>query len=268
MDTSVQELIDSARLRHWSFSEGNEGAALRFVSDRQKRIMLDVIKATEALLGETSEVTTAVVGAALVALDDLGVPYFTTTVEDGFCVRFLGAVPYIDTSLPYVIDPFGASGDSVPGFPLPTDLLRLMSVTAISSLMTVPAYAPIPVDIIEQRIAEARGGSTRLRAFVSVGRIIPVRTDVNDIWNSIIKLRLSMVRCPTLTALTDPLTLPEVCLEALTAALAEMFSLATEKCPTGDKRAFKDARIDADKHLMDSAENILDSITSSSVVVR
>lgn len=267
--STVQAIIDAARIRHWSFTDVQmpDGAIVAYLDDRQRKILLAIIKAVEALQGETSEVTTDLVGATLIALDDNGNPYYTTTVEDGYVIRFnSNNVPYVDTSTPFILDPFGSSG-SVPGFPLPDDLLRLTSVTAISTQQQNPVR-PLEVNIIEQRNADARGGSLQLRAYISAARIVPVRSADTDPWSTVTSLRISMVRCPRLTSMTDLITLPTACEGALTAAAAEMLATASRTCSEPDKRRFESQRKEADALLVEEAENILDSITTSGVVVR
>lgn len=261
---TVQEVIDRARVRHFSFSDGNEGAAVQFCDEAQRVILLSIIKTAEAIIGATEEID--VEGTVtLVAVDSLGVPYFTTTVEDGYAIRFdANNVPYVDVSEPFVSDPFGSTGDT-PGLPLPTDLLRIISVSAMTldSDITPREIEVLPQETV-QKAATRSGG---LRAFVSANRLIPIRTAEADAWARVTSIRLGFVQCPALTALSDLITIPTPCIHTLTAHLAEWMAVQSAKCPQADKRWFQQQRVEADDTLQ-ATINSLEGIVTNTILYK
>lgn len=262
---TVGEVIDRARARHFSFSGGHDGAAVQYLNEQQRAKLLAIIKTVEKQIGETSQVETSAVGGALIAIDSNGNPYFTTTTEAGYCVRFdsLTGAPYVDISDPFVIDPFGIDSDT-PGLPLPEDMLRLISVSAMTTESTI---VPRNIEVLPQELAQKAGARLGLRAFISANRLVPIRWDTNDLWAIVTSIRIGMVRCPQLVALTDVITVPTPCIHAMTAGLAQWFATGSEKCSENDKRRFEKQHADS---TMDMLANIdsLEAVTSSTVLYK
>jgi hypothetical protein len=264
MTVTAQEVIDRARARHWSFSGSNDGAALQYLNEQQRKKLLLIIKTVEKQIGETSEIDTVVQNGALVAIDAAGAAYFTTTVEAGYCLRFDDfGLPYIDVSDPFVIDPFGIDSDT-PGIPLPDDMLRLITVSAMTTESTI---VPRNITVLPQELAQKASASLGLRAFVSANRLIPVRWDTNDLWALVTSIRIGCVRCPELTALSDIITVPTPCIHAMTAGLAEWFATGAERCPAADKTRFEKQHIAADADLLATIDS-LEAVTSSTVIYK
>lgn len=264
MATTAQQLIDRALSRHWSFRGAgfSDGAALFELHEQQKAFLLDLGKVVAAIVGTTQQILTALDGAVLIAVDENNVPYFTTTQEPGYAVRFDSTgVPYFDVANPIISDPFGEDGDPA-GMPLPDDLLRLIFVAAKTEQATI---VPIPVNVLEQEVVRKSPPRTGLYAFLSANRLIPVRTSDGDLWSQVTSIQLGCIVCPALTALSDELTIPDPCLPALTAMMVKYFADQAKECPVSDKRQFAvDAAAAYEKMLW--SVNSMDAVTQSTVI--
>lgn len=263
MSTTAESVIDRAVSRHWSFeSNYSDGAALYELHEQQKAFLLDLGRVVSAIIGTTQEILTSLTNAALIAVDENNVPYFTTTQEPGYAVQFDDSnVPYFTLDNPLIIDPFGEDGDT-PGLPLPDDLLRLIYISAKTEQNRI---VPIPVNVLEQEVVRRAPVRTGLYAYLSANRIIPVRTSEADLWSQVTSLQIGCIICPQLTALTDVLTIPSPCLPALTAAMIKYFSDQARECPASDKRQFAmDAAAEYEKMLW--SVNAMDAVTQSTVI--
>src|SRR4051812_40305686 len=130
MTLTVQQLVENARVRHPAMMRVAfpDGALLLFLNTYQRRKLLDLSQEIEPLLSESRQIASVIAGALVGS--DAGVPYYITTSGDGWPVQSEGGVPYVDfASSPIALDPFGASG-SQPGFPLPTEFIKLIHVIA------------------------------------------------------------------------------------------------------------------------------------------
>ncbi len=239
-----------------------DGAILQFADEKQRSILLLVIDEIEALIGETQEIETEGT-ATLIAVDENGAGYFATTTEDAYALRFEGGVPYIDMSQQFVVDPFGENGD-VPGLPLPDDILRIITIVARDSVNNRKSK----VEIVEENIAAARGGFTGLKAFISANRLVPVRVGDTDNWSAVTSLELALVLCPTLSALTDEMTMPKACCDVFVAQFAEFLSTASRNCTEQDKRRFERQRQEAEALLKSTADEILSQVVENTVIYR
>lgn len=267
MTTTAQQVIDRALSRHHSFRGAglSEGAALAELNEIQRRMLLDLGSTIENYVGETSEIQTGMDDASLVALDENDVPYFTTTVQPGYAIRFDGGVPYIVADDPIIVDPFGADGDS-PGLPLPDNTLRLIFISA----RTADSQAPVPplkVEIVKLEVVKKAGPRTGLQAYLSANRIIPVRLAPADLWTQVTSLILGIIPTPTLEAMDDDLVIPDACVSAATAALASFFSMQSEKCDATDKRIIAAEAAKKYEEMRDSV-NAMDAVTTSTVIFR
>lgn len=239
-----------------------DGAALRFINERQRAVLLRIVEGAEQLVGEARELTLTTLAGVVVGLDSNGIPFYATNGTDGYAIAFnANGVPYIDTSTVLALDPFGESGGT-PGIPLPTDLLRITAAVAVT------AAGDRPVEILTERTAITQHGTRTPRAFINGGRLVPVRLSDTDQWSLATSLRLSMVRCPALAAMADVLTLPDPCVHVLTAALAEFLAGASRSCTDADRRRFTDQRREADALLDASIPSLVNDVTDSMVVYR
>jgi len=273
---TVRGVIERARTSFWAFNDVQmpDGALLQIVNDRQRSAILAIIEHIQPLIGETLAVTIGTspdAPQALVAFDGSGAPYFTTTVEDGYGIRFADGVPYIDTTRLFVSDPFGASGTATPGFPLQADILRIIACTV--SLSTDQTFdPPHTVDILDQVAATqsgaGHGGGMAFKAFISARRLVPVRQTMGDAWSLVTELQISTVRCPVLTTLDDTLTIPEPFTLVLESSIAEFLAGASPKCTDRDRQRFMQLRREAQSVNDSDAFKVLDAVTSQSVLYR
>lgn len=265
MPPTVASLLERARGRFWAFSDAQmpDGVALQFVNERQRSTLLLVIDSVDSLIGVTQQIT--VQGTeTLVALDDDGVPYYSTTTEDAYPIRFdEDDVPYIDTDQPIIRDPYGEFGD-VPGLPLREDILRLISVVARDGNSSRESS----VEVLAEEVAVSSAGRTGLRAFISANRLVPVRTSASDLWSQVTTLKLSMVLCPTLTALTDEVTLPTALVDVIVAQIAEFLASASPRCTEADRKRFERQAEKAEAVLRATADELLSQVVQSHVVFR
>lgn len=262
--TTVQDVIDDARIRHHAFVEAMmpDGAALRFLNERQRAVLLSIVEDAEQVVGEARELALTTLDGAVVGVDSNGIPFYATDGTDGYAVALnANGVPYLDTSTVLALDPFGESGGT-PGIPLPTDLLRITAALAVAS------DGARSIEILPERIAITQYGNRTPRAFINGGRLVPIRLSETDQWSLTTSIRLSMVRCPVLASLADVLTLPDPCLPVLTAALAEFLSGASKGCTDADRRRFTDQRREAESVLRASIASLVSDVTESTVIYR
>lgn len=273
MPTTVRDLLDDARIRHWSFEQAQmpEGALLRFVHGKQRELLLRLAEDAEGLVSQTQEIATVVEGL-LVGMDSDGSLYVATTTETGWPVlQEPDGSLYIDPdTAPISYDPWGEDGD-VYGLPLPPTLLRL---THVGAALSDGRFVPITVVDETVRTLAQHQSRAALKAFVNGNRLVPIRygvapfTDAADSWGLVTSVQLSFIAAPALTALTDALTLPAPFLHALTAAVAEFLATASKDCPEPDRRRFERQRAEAEAALLANAGEVLQQATTSQVVYR
>lgn len=263
---TAQELIDGARIRHWSFADTvlGDGAAVLYLNQRIRTLLLRYRNALRSLINTTAE-TATVVSGLLVGVDADGVPYTLSTLEDGYAVHLDGdGVPYVDTSdAPIATDPFGASGGT-PGFPLPTDAIALFSVFVVYQDGSTG-----DVDIVEEALRNHGAPAHNAAAFISGNRIIPIRPAVagaRDIWSSVTAVQTSYLALPSITALADAVPLPPAIDEVLIANLCEMFAMQSPKCPRPDREAFIVKARTAEQELDLMALDIVGDMQVSTVI--
>lgn len=264
MAVRVRQIIDNAKMRHWSLNSVQmpDGASLNHLNELQRTILLVLIDQWEAILSESVEILTALENAVLMAADEDGAPYFTTTREPGYAIKLADGVPYIDLSEPFVIDPFGEQGD-VPGLPLPVDVLRLMLVRAKMDDDRV-----LKVDVFDELTAASLGSTRNLRSFINGNRLVPIRDGTNDNWTRVQSLQVSFVSNPTLSTLESEVLVPTPCVSALTAGLAVFLATAARDCPASDKKLLAGQYADAMQLLEDSAAELLNSMVSNQRIFR
>lgn len=242
MPQTVRDLIDAARVRHWSFTdvELGDGAALLFLNQRQRTHLANFGADIEGLIGETLQLSlSALASGSLVALDDDGAPFYATTMADSYPVQMSGVVPYINTNEPPIArDPFGESGGT-PGFPLPPDLMRLINVGAVYSASS----RNIPIDVIPERERYTRMPGRNPMAFIAGNRLVPVfplaADNSGDRWRDVTSILVSYIALRTLNSLDDEVTVPAVLSEALVADLALLFARQSRSCDKADKAGFE-----------------------------
>lgn len=262
---TAQELIDGARLRHWSFADTalGDGAAVFFLNQRLATLLLRFRNALRPLVNVSVQ-TAAVVSGTLVGVDEAGVPYTLTTIADGYALHLDGGVPYIDTSeAPISLDPFGASGGT-PGFPLPPDAIALFSIAVLYQDGSTG-----DVDVVDEALRAHGPPGHNAGAFLSGNRIVPIRTSARgaaDVWNTVVAVQVSYLPLPIVAALTDAVGIPSVLAEVLIANLCELFAMQSAKCPPADRRGFTEKARAAEAELDMMALDVVGDMQASTVI--
>lgn len=236
--TTVQQIIDRARVRHWAFADLvlGDGAVLTFISQRLRTHLAMHGAAIEGLVNTTMTYQLVSVAGLLIA-EVAGVPQVATTYQDGWPIHVDAfGVPYYDPTEPMVAtDPYGLHGGT-PGFPLPGEMVRLIDVSLVYNL---PTGLTLPCDIIPEhgRIQAQPGRNPQ--AFVSGNRLVPMMPFSSSVggansanrWFNVQSLIMSYVALPTLTRLEDYLNIPAVLVEALDADAALMMARQSKAMP-------------------------------------
>lgn len=264
---TVKQLIDAARLRHWSFTDTSigDGAVIVDVNQRQRRLMGKYRDAIRGIVDVTYQ-QAAVVNGALIGLDTSGNPTTVTTFQDGWAVQVSSTgIPYIDTSLPKVAgDPFGASGGTA-GWPLPTDWLALLSLSAGYQDGSDGA-----ITMIDEAIRHAGPQGRNPTVFITGNRLVPLRKapvgGAPDVWASVTSVMLRYIPLPVLTALTDTFTMPAAMEEPLIAGIASLLAIQSAKCDKADKQYFASVAVEAEKSMSIQGFDLLSDFQSENVV--
>jgi hypothetical protein len=265
---TVRDLVDAARTRHWSFADAKlgDGALVLFLNQRQRTHLALHGAAIEGLVGSSLSMSTRATGGRLVALLE-GEPTYSDTYEDGWAVHLTDdGVPYINTSEPRIAgDPFGANG-GVAGFPMPTDMVRLIT------LGVVYGGRVLPVELVPEQERFTRMPSRDLAAFLSGNRLVPVLPNETDNtghqWFSVTSVQISYVGIQTFLTLDDVLMLPAVLCEALVADLAVFLSRQSPRCPPVDKAAFERESAAAMGNVIAAGNDMLDSVQQNRIIYR
>lgn len=271
--TTALQLLDQARIRHPAFLDVRmpDGALVLFLNTRQRALLLLLAAESEALVSQSAQIA-ATVNGILLGVDGAGVPQFLSAGEDGYPVFLdVDGNPYLDFTLPPVVfDPFGENGGT-PGFPLPDQFVKLVSLAVIYDDGQTG-----PLDLVLER--DRFSGRGRVpRAFVSGNRLVPVREGgrsganlVADQWTRVSGVQLSYVAMSTVATLADELTLPTVLEEALIAGLAEMMAIAAQPktIDAASRRSFTTQRQEAELTLKEYGERILGDVTTQTVSYR
>ncbi len=259
--TTPRYLIDSARSRHWAFTDAQvgDGAAVLYLNSRLRTHLAILGAKIEGLVGTSMTYAFPVAGPTLLIANTgsilvtnfgigiqvntgLGLPIVGSTYQDGWPVHLsVNNVPYSDfTEPPIAGDPFGAHGGT-PGFPLPVDMIRLINVTLVYNN---PVGFQIPCDVIPEAQRFTTQPGRNPTAFLSGNRLVPVRVyntdglNTGDRWSNVTNIQLSYVGIQTLGALDDVLNLPSVLTEALIADLASYFANLSKLVSSADKTMF------------------------------
>lgn len=263
---TAQELIDGARLRHWSFTDTvlGDGAAVLFLNQRLRTLLLRFRNALRPLVNVSVQ-TAAVITGTLIGIDEDGLPYYLTTIDDGYAIRLDGGgVPYFDTSeAPISLDPFGASGGT-PGFPLPTDAVAFFSFS-----VTYQDGSSGEVDVVDEALRHMGPPGHNPAAFISGHRIVPItpaQPGGQDVWTSVTSCTTSYLPLPSVTALGDAVAIPSVLAEVVIVDLCELLAMQSVQCPKPDRTAFIAAARRAELELDAMALDVVGDLQVSSVI--
>lgn len=257
--TTVRFLVDSARSRHWAFSalQGGDGPALLYLTQRLATRVAMHGAAIEGLIGTSMQYTVPLPTGSLLVTDSgsilttnfgvsiitnlgTGVPQVGAAYQDGWPIQLTpGGIPYVDFSAPPLAgDPFGLNG-GIPGFPLPTEMVRLI---AVSLAYNANPATFIPCDVVTESQRFSMMPSRNPAAFVSGNRLVPMLPlDANnqaDRWFNVTKVMISYVAVQRLQTLDDVLNIPAVLVEGLIADLAEYFAMQSKAISAADKAMF------------------------------
>lgn len=237
-----RDLIDSARTRHWSFSDVNmpDGAGLIYLNQRQRELLSGCGAEIEGLVGTTVQYTvgSALTGQLISFVN--GVPFLAAVGQDGWAMHVdANGVPFVDPSEPMVAaDPFGLNG-GVQGFPLPAEMVRLINVQLI---YTGGVFLPCQLLNEKQRNRALPGRDPIV--FVAGNRLIPMLPGTSptdnsgDRWRNVTGIQISYIAVDTMRTLDDTVALPVVMIGGLVASLAMRFAMQAKECPTSDKQMF------------------------------
>lgn len=273
--SSVRNVIDTARTRHWSFTDLvlGDGAVLLNLSQRLRTHLAAHGAKIEGLVGTsmTYEITT-VDGLLIAELN--GVPQYTTTYQDGWPIHLDGfGVPYYDTTEPMIAqDPFGENGGT-PGFPLPSDMVKLIEVTGVYA-NPAPSESGliIPIDVVPSASRVQKQPGRNPIAFVDGNRLVPLfssypsSVNTGDRWRSISRIILNYVALPTLTSLDQVLAIPSVLVDALIADMALLMARQAKECPPADRLGFERDAVAAAGMAADAALDMVGEPQNNSVV--
>jgi hypothetical protein len=277
--TTARTIIDSARLRHWSFAdiELGDGAALLFLNQRQRELLANAGAAIEGLIGTAMEyaVTPGVPVVGQLFGFERGVPFVADPGQDGWPMHVdQDATPFVDPSeAPIAADPLARLGNAggAQGFGLPQDMVRLINVIILYSGFGAASRMFLPCDITDERQRLAMLPGRNPVAFVAGNRLVPMlplggtfpsQGTVNnsaDRWSNVSGIQISYVAVDKLVGLDDAITLPVVLCGALIAETAKLFAMQSRKISPADKKMFLD---DAGAALSGAASNALDLLVS------
>jgi hypothetical protein len=290
---TARAIIDAARTRHWAFSSLalGDGAALLFLRARLATHVAKHGAKIEGLVGTTMQYSVPLDPPPLLVASSgavLGTNFgFQITTGEGPAVPVLGAayqdgwpvhttpdgVPYIDFSEPPIAgDPFGRYGGTV-GFPLPSDMIRLIGVALVRSCGVVG-----PCDVIPegQRFTTLPGRNPA--AFVAGNRLVPVMATAPTAgaanvspslagtrWADVAAIQISYVGLQALRALDDALNLPPVLAEALVADTAGYLAAQSKELSAAEKGLFAAEALRVGAAVADAALDVLNEPLESSV---
>jgi hypothetical protein len=269
MSLLVSDLIDAARIRHWSFTDValGDGAVLLYLNQRQRAYMAQYGASLEGILGKSSQNPVNSATAVRVALSN-GVPLFTAGVLDGYLQQYtIDGFPFYDTGTVLIAgDPFQQAGGTA-GFPMPADLLRLISVGLIHQGINIPC------ELIAENERFERVPGRHPSAYLSNNRLIPITRaapmPTSDRWFGVTSIVISYVPVPpVLTATASVVVLPDVLGEALTSDVAALFAGQSRDCTPIERAAFRNEATRCAAAIAEAASDMLGAVQQSSIIFR
>jgi hypothetical protein len=253
LTTTARIIIDSARLRHWSFTDIalGDGAVLLFLNQRQNELLAKGGAAIEGIVGTAIEyaVTPNVPMVGFLVSFARGVPYVGVQNQDGWAMHVNeNGVPFLDPSEPAIAsDPLALLGGAQ-GFPLPQDMVRLINAMVVYTNASGGSQQFIPLDLVNERQRNAALPGRNPLAFMAGNRLVPMLPfsglfpatstggNTADRWYNVNGIQISYVGLTKLLSLDDELTLPAVLCGQLIADIAAMLAAQSKEIPA-DQRA-------------------------------
>lgn len=261
-------LIDEARTRHHAFFSAvvPDGVFVMGLNTKVRSLLLQYADGIQTLVDQSVSVAASVSGA-LVGVDGSGNPYYLTTPGTGYAVSNAGTptnpIPYVDFSgVPISTDPFGLNG-ATPGFPLPTDMIKLITVT---SKFTDGTQAD--VDIIPERL-RFQNPTHNAQAFINGNRLVPCRLGSPpywDWWTNVTGVTISYIAPQTISTFTDTFSYPIVLYEALIAHLAKLLAYTIPTVTPAERQMFDAASKQADGDFLMAGKDMVMQLTETSVI--
>lgn len=242
-----------------------DGAAVLYLNQRQRHLLLKYRDALRGLLGTNVE-TAAVVNGSLVGVTVGGTPYFLTTMADGYAVSLNGnGVPYVDTTRAAIArDPYGENGGT-PGWPLPPDAIALLTMTA-----TFSGGGESPVTVVDESERLRAAPGRYLPAFVAGNRIVPIRPSntlgMSDGWSSVVSVRLAYIGVVTVSATEETVAIPVPLHEPLIAGIAELFAKQSRHCTVAERQQFAEAARRSEQEIAEGAFDVLGDMQVTNVI--
>lgn len=259
MPTTGREIIDSARSRHWSFTDLvlGDGAALLFLNQRLRTQLAAHGAQIEGLVNTSIEYAISNVNGELLGdLELVGVTNYAVVIVSSTGVVSITYLPTFDPTIGG--DPVDVYGGN-PGFPLPAEMVRLIGVSLVYN--TPGLWIPCDVIPESQRFTTLPGRNPTV--YVSENRLIPLLAfagtsqNSGDRWFNVTRMRISYVPLQTLTALDDLLNIPAVLVESLVADTVVYLANQSKACDKNDKAGFREEAAQCQSAVADASLDLL-----------
>lgn len=275
LNTTARQILDEARTQDARFYSLTvpEGALLLTLNTAQRNLLLQYGTSVEGLLDQATQVAAQVSGV-LVGIDPTtGLPYYITTSGSGYPVQNAGTVsvpiPFYDfTQQPVSLDPFGVNGGT-PGFPLPVDLIKLISVIAAFSDGTTT-----DIDVIPER-SRNYTNTHNPAAFLNGNRLVPIHSGspplsgvYQDVWASITSVTTTFIGMTTLTDLDTVVTMPVVLHAGLRAEVMSLLARTCPACTAQDRAWYAEQATLAGKAIEIAGMDLLGEVVQNSILYR
>ena len=285
MTTTVRTIIDSARLRHWSFTDIalGDGAVLLFLNQLQNELLAIGGASIEGVTGTAIQyaVTPGVPITGQLVSWAFGVPYVGVQNQDGWAIHVdENGVPVLNPSEPAIAaDPLAVLG-GVQGFPLPQDTVRLINVMLLFTAGSTGATTFIPCSVTTERQRNAALPGRDPVAFLAGNRLIPMLSNAGtppaqgslqntaDRWYYVTGIQISYVGLQKLLGLDDELTLPAVLCGKLIADVACMLANQSKMVDAPTRATFGKAAADAAAMMGATALNLFLSPLDEGIIYR
>ena len=267
--TTPRDLIDSARIRHWAFSDlaMPDGAALLYLNQRQREHLAAAGAEIEGVVGTTVQYTVSRTLPGNLITFTNGVPTTAASGADGWVVHVdADGIPFVDNTEPMIAaDPLQANG-GVPGFPLPKEMVRLVNVMLIYGS---GSFVPCALTNERHRVRALPGRDPV--AFISGNRLVPMlptsgtATNTGDRWQNVTGIQISYVGIDTLRTLDDAVALPTVLTGLLVADVAALMAAQSPRLTLAEKQFFTQQAQRMAGEFANISLNLLESPTGDSV---
>jgi hypothetical protein len=274
LNVTVAQIVDQARIQDSRFFDVTipDGALVLEINRTQRTLLLKYADSIQGLLDQSLQIATQINGN-VVGVDGSGNPYYLTTPGQGWAVSNAGTltnpIPYVDFSQPQIaLDPFGMNGGT-PGFPLPSDVIKIIHVVGVYQDGT-----SCDIDVIPEKSRNLTN-THNPAAFLNGNRMVPVRdgsplgpTIWQDLWNSITSVTMTWIGVPTVAVLTDIIELPVVLHDALVMAIASLLAQGVAGMAMPEKAAWAAKKNDAINMIALAGTDMLNELIQNTILFR